>query len=1025
MSRKLKWRGTCGAMVVVMLTGALVACDRSTVDEAVVVVEPAPVVTLQPPADTAQVVFTPGTGFDALHDLLQQQVAELPEGGIDGLDGGQSGVAALVRVNNEVVYNEAFGYERKWDAGPDLKPVLRPASEWIPATVNTMWDMASVTKVLSTNFALQHLVYTGELDVNALVSQYIPEYQDYPEDLALLDDAHQFTGRSQTRVIDLLHHVAGQFPDPQYFNDDYLRSESAQRDFGYLETGAAYDAMFTQNLTDITDRAGIINAIVHTPLVANLGDKQAYSDVDYMLLGLIIEAITGMPQDEYVETNIYAPLGLTHTMYRPLDKGVTADMVAATEVNGNSRDGYRTPTGEYAGMYSFSNMRTDTIQGAVHDEKAYYNMAQVSGHAGLFSTTEDAGILMQLMLNGGTYNGVTLWDQATTDLFLHPAEQLDANGKLNNCYALGWWVNGLDYLWGGHCYGSYFSNWASNEVFGHQGWAGPLVFADPTRDLVVVYMRNRPHNPVVGPSAPNSFMGGGTTANTYGAVSAAVYEGYFNLTEADFASDAINFGTPPTETFTLPASGPERIPVEFADPVTGDNAWRIDPRIVQVLRVPEGTNPDEVSASTATILPLYQTTWSQQGGSYYINATEPGDYYLRIWSNQGSKIMKWATVTGTTTAVTLPAIVTPPVNDAAITSRINGMSIEDKVATLFVVTPEMLLNPGENLNDNPVVDFTPELGDVLNAEPVGGIILFARNIKNPDQLIALNDGIINAVDHPFFLTVDEEGGLVARIGNTQTFNVPRFPPMASIGATHDPAEAFLVGNTIGGYLRDYGFNLDMAPVADIFTNPLNTVIGTRAFGSDPTLTAEMVAEAVTGFQDAQVAATVKHFPGHGDTAQDSHEEIAYTTKTLAELESAEFLPFEAAMEAGTNFVMVGHIGVPEITGNMIPSSLNPEVITGILRDQLGWQGLVITDALDMGAIADNYPAGSAAVAALVAGADMLEMPENYYEAKDAVLAAVEDGTLTEARIDESLRRIFTAEAKFPLAAPRLQAETAN
>lgn len=600
------------------------------------------VATLAGPALAAQARTT---NWNILRDLLKQQVQPLPEGGVAGLDGGQSAVQVVVRKDGHEVFNEAYGYARKWDAGNNRRPVLRPENEWEPITKDTIWDMASVTKVLATNLALQHLVYQGKLNVDDLVSKYIPEYHDYQSDLNLLEPDHRFTGKSETRVVDLLHHVAGQFPDPQFFNDNYLKSARAQADFGYKQQGTAYEKMFTQHLAPFgstsddfaTGRAGIINAIAHTPLVSNLGEKQVYSDVDYILLGLIVEKIAGMPLDQYVENEIYKPLGLTHTFFNPLTKGANARDFAATEINGNSRDGLRRSDGRFGNMFSFSNMRLRTLQGEVHDEKAYYTMGGVSGHAGLFTTAHEAGILMQMMLNGGEYNGVRIFDQATVDKFVTPSKFVDATGYRKDCYGLGWWTNDLDYQFGGSCYGSYFSNLASPEVYGHQGWAGPLAFVDPAQDLVVIYMRNRPHNPVVGESDPNSFVNGGTTANTYGAVSNAVYRS-IGLTDRDKPSTLPNFGEPKGTV----SKG--RANVTFVDPVNGVNARRIGPRNATVLRVAHGAPLSSVAR--LDIKPLSETAWTQDSGTYYFNADQPGDYYVRISDGTGAKTILWATVTG-------------------------------------------------------------------------------------------------------------------------------------------------------------------------------------------------------------------------------------------------------------------------------------------------------------------------------------------------------------------------------------------
>ena len=193
----------------------------------------------------------------------------------------------------------------------------------------------------------------------------------------------------------------------------------------------------------------------------------------------------------------------------------------------------------------------------------------------------------------------------------------------------------------------------------------------------------------------------------------------------------------------------------------------------------------------------------------------------------------------------------------------------------------------------------------------------------------------------------------------------------------------------------------------MLTNPDNTVIGDRSFGSDPALVSQMVAAAVRGFQENGVNACIKHFPGHGDTAGDSHDGQVETDRTLEEMQAAEFLPFTAGIEADVNMVMVGHISAPGLTdGDKVPASMNEKIITDVLRKQLGYNGIVITDAMNMSAISQYYTADEAAVRALKAGADMILMPEDFVTAYEGVIAAVQNGTIDEARINDSLTRIL-------------------
>ena len=329
------------------------------------------------------------------------------------------------------------------------------------------------------------------------------------------------------------------------------------------------------------------------------------------------------------------------------------------------------------------------------------------------------------------------------------------------------------------------------------------------------------------------------------------------------------------------------------------------------------------------------------------------------------------------------------------------MSLDDKVSQLFFVTPESLTG----------VEVAIQAGDAtknaLSEYAVGGIILFSQNIQGEEQLKTMLSNLHAYSRYPLFTGVDEEGGtLVARIANSGTIFVPTFPDMQEIGNTGDPQQAYEVGSTIGNYLNDLGFNVDFAPVADVATNPDNPIIGVRSFCSDAALVSQMVAKEVEGMQSQGVSSAIKHFPGHGDTAEDSHAEAAVSYKTIEELRGTEFLPFSAGIEAGTDMVMVGHIAVPNILGNYTPSTLSEQMITGYLREELGYDGIVITDSMRMGAIVNYYDPAQAAVMVLQAGGDMILMPEDFISARQAVLDAVTNNVLTEERIDESLRRIY-------------------
>ncbi len=339
-----------------------------------------------------------------------------------------------------------------------------------------------------------------------------------------------------------------------------------------------------------------------------------------------------------------------------------------------------------------------------------------------------------------------------------------------------------------------------------------------------------------------------------------------------------------------------------------------------------------------------------------------------------------------------------------------SMTLREKVGQLFVIYVESLcFDPGTGkataVSKTAVND---RMKKAYEAYPCGGFCLLSDNIKGKDQLKALNEDLHSLGGIRPLISVDEEGGRARRLSGYGDFGIANIPAMETIGKSGDTDRAYEIGKTMAAYLENYGFDLDFAPVADVNTNPKNRVIGDRAFGSDPALAASMVAAACEGLQAGGVMCCIKHFPGHGDTTSDTHTGYAETKKTWEEMLSCEMLPFKAGIEAGANFVMAAHISAPSVTGDKTPASLSRMMLTEKLRGELGYDGVIITDALSMGAITRKYTSAEASVLALEAGADMLLMPKDYRQAFDGVVKAVEDGRLTEERIDGSVRRILKA-----------------
>ena len=335
---------------------------------------------------------------------------------------------------------------------------------------------------------------------------------------------------------------------------------------------------------------------------------------------------------------------------------------------------------------------------------------------------------------------------------------------------------------------------------------------------------------------------------------------------------------------------------------------------------------------------------------------------------------------------------------------LDSMTLEEKVNQLFMITPEALTGVGT------VIQAGDGTREALAEHPVGGLIYFAQNLKDPDQTRTMLENTQEYASarsgFPIFLSVDEEGGQVARVGSNPSFGVPEIGNMSEVGAGGDTQEAYETGSTIGAYLKDLGFNMDAAPDADVLTNSANEVVKYRSFGSDPELVSRMAAAELKGLNDQGIIGMYKHFPGHGGTTADSHEGYVYVEENLEELKSGALVPFQDGADNGLRVIMVSHIACPEVTGDNTPATLSRQLVTDLLREDMGFDGLVITDALNMGAITEQYSSGEAAVAALNAGVDMLLMPADFQAAYDGVMAALENGELTEERIDESVRRIL-------------------
>ena len=338
---------------------------------------------------------------------------------------------------------------------------------------------------------------------------------------------------------------------------------------------------------------------------------------------------------------------------------------------------------------------------------------------------------------------------------------------------------------------------------------------------------------------------------------------------------------------------------------------------------------------------------------------------------------------------------------------LDTMTDEEKLWQLFFVTPEAITN----VNTATVAGEATK--KALAQYPVGGIVYFAKNLEDREQTVALLENTQSYAKIPLFLGVDEEGGTVSRVGSNPDMGVPSVGDMRSLGKSQDPAAVYAAGQDIGGGLHALGFNLDFAPVADV-AQGADSVIGSRSFGSDAELCASLAGVIVKSLRAEGIVSCLKHFPGYGSATVDDHNGTSVVEKTLSELEACDLVPFQTiiASEESVPFVMVSHLSYPNVTGSDTPADLSSSIVTDILRDKLEYQNVIITDSHSMASITDHYSAGEAAVKALAAGCDMILMPSDLQAAFDAVKAAVADGTLSQARIDESVLRILTVKAEY-------------
>ncbi|MBR3468262.1 MAG: beta-N-acetylhexosaminidase [Lachnospiraceae bacterium] len=349
---------------------------------------------------------------------------------------------------------------------------------------------------------------------------------------------------------------------------------------------------------------------------------------------------------------------------------------------------------------------------------------------------------------------------------------------------------------------------------------------------------------------------------------------------------------------------------------------------------------------------------------------------------------------------TEPVVVEPTYEeklDEIVNAAIEVMPLEDKVAGLFLITPELLTG----------VRTVNKAGETTKTAfgkyAIGGVLLRTQNVKNKESFQTMLTNMAEYSRYPLFFAVEEEGG------NNAAFAKANYGTKTStakaIAATGDAANAYQAGVTIGTYLRELGITMNLAPVADL-ANVDKSVMAERSFGDDATTVSEYVLQMVKGYQEQGITPCVKHFPGMGSVTSDPEKGRVESSRSEADIWGSEIELFHKLTEAGVPMIMVGNMAIQSLTGDKTPCSLSDKVVTGILRQQLQYDGLVITDMLSDKAITDFYSSKEAAILALKAGCDMILCPESFEEAYEGVLAAVKDGTISEDRVNDSLRRVY-------------------
>ena len=414
--------------------------------------------------------------------LIKGNISEINEEGIKILEtfieeevkNGFPGCQLFIAKNGKILKNSSYGYL----STVDNSGAFIPFKKRIKTTEKTLYDIASNTKIYSINFALQKLVYEKKISLDDKVVDFFPSFKDSKKD--------RVKGKENITIKDLLLHQSGLPAGLQFLQNKKLKEKK----------------------DDISNKEATLGIIMDSPLIYKTGTDTIYSDVGYILLGFIIEKITSRTLDEYVQNEIYKPLGLKHITYKPLQNNFKKNDCAATEIGIAKRAIWKE---------EFSKTETGVLQGIVHDGNAYFAMNQVSGHAGIFANAESIGVLAQVILNGGGYGDIKLFDESITDMFASPQGGWETQ-------SLGWRRQGINYY-----YSWAFSRLADKDAIGHTGWTGSLTLIDRRENLIIVFLTNAKNTPLVkGKEARGRFEGDFYLLKNYCVVPSFIYASLYN-----------------------------------------------------------------------------------------------------------------------------------------------------------------------------------------------------------------------------------------------------------------------------------------------------------------------------------------------------------------------------------------------------------------------------------------------------------------------------------------------------------------